>query len=56
MILSSASNLEPAIPKLLSSLKKHRREELSIKILLTYNKVRIILDYRKGILTKKSKR
>jgi hypothetical protein len=55
MILSSALDSKPATPKPLLLSKKHRREEPSINILLMYNKVRIILDYRKGILTKKSK-
>jgi hypothetical protein len=55
IILSSALDLEPTIPKLLLSSKKHYYKELSINILLIYDKVRIILDYYKGILTKRSK-
>jgi hypothetical protein len=55
IILSSALDLEPTIPKLLLSSKKYYYEELSINILLIYDKVRIILDYYKGILTKRSK-
>ena len=56
-ILSFSSDSEPTtpLPKPLSSSKKHRRDELSINILLTIKEVRIILDYREGILTKKSK-
>jgi hypothetical protein len=57
MISSSSLDLEPItlIPKPLSSSKKYYRNELSINILLTIDKVRIILDYRKSTLTKKSK-
>jgi hypothetical protein len=57
MILSSSLDSEPTIllPKLLSSSKKHRRDKPSINILLIIEEVRMILDYYKGTLTKKSK-
>jgi hypothetical protein len=55
IILSSTLDSEPTTPKPLSSSKKHCREEPSINILLTHNKVRIILDYYKGTLIKRSK-